>query len=189
MIHPREEQLALYSTGDLDPDALERIAAHLDECLRCRECADQFYQLQQVLATPAAEPDAKDLQNVRRRVMENLPRGVERRWRFEWAIALAALIALVIFLNRSLHSPAPLPVVPAQPVAAALLAQLPSSPIAIKELAMPRRASPRAPGLGSIALVARPDREPLIKIATTDPKIVILLTPSSPNEERTESNE
>lgn len=192
MTHPREEELALYSTGDLGRGALDRIASHLELCPRCRESLAQFQRLEHMLAAPAPEPCAADLQEVRRRVMFALPGASQPRWRFDWGLkelaAAAALIALVLFI-RNLYSPARLPVEPAKPVSIELPAALPPSPLALRNVNLPRARRPRAPGVRSIGLVTRPDRGPLIEIATTDPHVIILLPAAPQNEERTQSNE
>jgi hypothetical protein len=195
MKHPREEELALYSTSDLEPAALSRIAVHVNGCPRCRECLAQFEQVERVLAGMAAapeawEPESGDLQEVRQRVMLALPVAHKPRWRIEWALAAATLLALLVLLSRNSHSPVEPHTNLANSPLLQMPGQLPSSPVAVTDLAAPRpRRRLLAPGLRSIALVTRPDRQSLIRIVTTDPNVVILLPANPQNDERTESNE
>ncbi|HEX3681234.1 MAG TPA: hypothetical protein VHU83_01745 [Bryobacteraceae bacterium] len=182
--HPGEDALALYSSGDLEAGDLRSMAEHVRGCAECRACLAQLQRVDGILAAMASEPSAEDLLEVRQRVMCALERTRKRRAGFEWAAAVAALAALIVLLPHRERPPAEIPPVPAR------VAPVHAPAPAPKAVAVVRR-RPRllAPGLRSVALVTRPGEEPLIKIATSDPNIVILLPPDTQKDERTESND
>lgn len=187
--HPREEELALYSTADLDQSQLTRIAEHLDNCAGCRDCLARFEHVGQMLASVAAEPSTEDLLEVRQRVMHALDSTRKRHLGFQWAAAVAALAVLALLLHHKPHAKGEIYATAAKiatvqpPPVAPVRATVQTKPVV--------RRSPRlhAPGLRSIALITRPGEEPLIRIATADPKVLILLPPDPQKDERTESNE
>jgi hypothetical protein len=182
--HPCEEELALYSSGDLEAGDVRSIAAHVRGCAECRECVGQFQQVAGMLASGAGEPSAEDLLDVRQRVMLALEGTRKRRVGFEWAAAVAALAALVVLLPHRERRPAEISSVPARIAAVPVPAPVPTAVPIVR-----RRPRLRAPGLRSVVLVTRPGEEPLIKIATTNPNVVILLQPDTQDNERTESND
>lgn len=182
--HPREDALALYSTGDLEAGELRSVAEHVRKCDECRDCVAEFAPLEGTLASVAGEPSAEDLLDVRQRVMRALEGKSKRRIRFERAAAVAALVALIVLLHHRERPVAEIRSIPAR------IATVHAPELAPKAVAVVRRRPRlRAPGLQSVALVRRPGEEPLIKIATSDPKVVILLQPDTPKDERTESND
>jgi anti-sigma factor ChrR (cupin superfamily) len=182
--HPREEALALYSSGDLEAGELRAIAEHIRGCAECRECVARFQQIDGMLANGAGEPSAEDLLDVRQRVMRALEATPKRRIGFRWAAAVAALAALAVWLQ---HRERPATEIHSIPARIATVRAPEPAPKAVPM--MQRRHRLPAPGLRSVALVTRPGEEPLIKIATSDPKVIILLQPDTPNDERTESND
>ena len=184
--HPSEQTLALYSTGDLEESELRSITDHVAACEACRDCAGQFAQMQQMLMHAAVEPSAGELLEVRRRVIGALEG--RRQWRiaFQWAAAAAALVALAVLLHpkhrsASLVPPAPKIAIVQPPLVA------PAPIISAQRVLVKHR--PRLAGMRSVALVTRPGEEPFMKIATTDPNIIILLPPDAQNQKRTESND
>ena len=182
--HPREDALALYSTGDLEAGELKPVAEHVRECDECRDYVAEFARLEGTLASVAGEPSAEDLLDVRQRVMRALEGTTKRHIRFEWAAAVAALVALLVLLHHRERPVAEIHSIPAR------IATVHASEPAPKAVPVVRhRPRLRAPGMRSVALVTRPGEEPLIKVATSDPKVVILLQPDTPNNERTESND
>ena len=185
--HPSEEAVALYASGDLEAGELNSIAEHVRDCAGCRECVARFQQVAGVLASDAGEPSAEDLLDVRQRVMRTLESTRRQRISFRWAAAVAALAALVVLLRHREHPAAEIHSVPA--TVATVRAPAPAPAVKAAAVVVRHRARLRAPGLRSVALVTRRGEEPLIKIATTDPKVVILLQPDTQDNERTESND
>jgi predicted anti-sigma-YlaC factor YlaD len=182
--HPREEALALYSTGDLESNQLRSVTEHLADCELCRNCVAQFEQIEGLLARVTAEPPAKELQEVRQRVMAALHKNRRRRLYFEWAAAAAAIAVTALLLPHK-HS------VPVKPHTVAV-ANVPA-PRAVQAQEVPVvRHTPRrrrSAGLRSIALITRPGEAPSIKITTADPSVVILLPPETRQIERTDSDD
>ncbi|MGH9625332.1 MAG: anti-sigma factor family protein [Bryobacteraceae bacterium] len=169
--HVPEERLALYVSGDLEASGIRE---HLQTCERCRNIAAELEQTCSLLASVADEPAAENLAEVRRLVLGRLRRPRRAVWTWSAAAALAAGVALACFLEYPAEPPLP---------AAPQIAAVPAAPqeIAAQEpperRPQPRRADPTAvaPGIRSVALVSQPDGPPLIKIATTDPHVTILL--------------
>jgi len=143
-----------------------------------------------MLASVAGEPSAEDLLEVRQRVMGALGGTRKRRWSLQWAAGVAALAALVLLFQQKRHSgvemnrpPARTATIQHAPEAAELSRNF------VREIPVLRRGPHlRAAGLRSIALTG-PTEEAVIKITTSDPKVVILLPPDIQNDERTETND
>jgi hypothetical protein len=181
--HPREDALALYSTADLDERELTSIAEHVRSCAECRLSVGQFQQIAAMLPGVAGEPSPGDLLDVRQRVMRALERTRKQRIRWQWAPAVAALVALFVLLSHKER-----PMAEIHPIAARVATVHATLPAQKAVPIVRRRRRLGAPGLRSIALVMRPGEEPVIEIATSDPKVVILLPPTQ-NNEGTESND
>jgi|SRR5579875_3131167 len=187
--HLSEETLALYSTGDLEAHELRRAAGHVDNCAQCRTSLSQYERQQQKLAGVAAEPSPEDLSEVRRRVLRVLD-GRKKRvagWQAAAAVAALAVLALLVW-----HREPPREVHRAQASVAAVKTPVMQAPLRAPVQKIPtvhHQRRVRAPGLRSVALVMQAGKAPLIKIATSDPGVIILLPPDTTNDERTESND
>ncbi|HEX7362413.1 MAG TPA: hypothetical protein VF283_18120 [Bryobacteraceae bacterium] len=177
--HVPEERLAIYVSGDVEASGIRE---HLQICERCGQIAAELEQTCSLLASVGDEPAAEDLAEVRRRVLGRLKRRQRPVWAWSTAAAVATGVALACFLEYPAEPP-----LPAAPQIAAV-------PPALQEAAaqqpperrpQPGRAGPTrvAPGIRSVALVNQPDGPPLIKIATTDPRVLILLA----SDERTKT--
>lgn len=189
--HPSEETLALYASGDLDPRELAAAAAHMADCRECRATAGQFEALSRQLAEVPAEPSPEDLLEVRRRVLRSV--SSRKKWRagLQWGAGLAAAAALLLVLRPS-ERPRPGTRTPLRTVAVTPAPPMLSTPMhiaAARASAPPRKPRLRAPGLQSAALITRAGQAPLIKIATSDPNVIILLPPDTEDDERTQSND
>jgi anti-sigma factor ChrR (cupin superfamily) len=184
--HPREEEVALYSTGELDESERRAIAEHVAVCRECRECLAQFREMEHLLKSAAAEPSERELLEVRQGVAQALEGTRKRRVGFEWASAIAALITLIVLLGYQQRVDKVIP--PAPKIAVVHAPAIASAPSISAQRVLARR-RPRAPGWRSIALVTPPGEEPFIRIATADPKVIILLPPDARNQERKESND
>lgn len=183
--HVPEERLALYVSGDLEASDIQE---HLESCEQCRTIATELEQTCSLLASVAGEPAVEDLAEVRRRVLGRLKRRGRTVWAWSAAVGAAAAVALICFLEYPAEPP-----LPAAP-------QIATAPPALQEAVVQeptkRRSQPGrarltghknqaavAPGIRSVALVNQPTGPPLIKIATTDPHVLILLA----SDERTET--
>lgn len=172
--HVPEERLALYVTGDLEAGETERIYAHLEACVDCRAVAAEFGQTCSLLSGAPDEPEPETLEETRRAVLGRLQRRRNgRAWK--WALGAATAAAAIALACLTAYRPEPAPIAPPAPQIAAI-------PPAPRQLAAAQPARIRhrvhrrpAPGIRSVALIDQPHGAPLIKIATTDPNVVILL--------------
>jgi anti-sigma factor RsiW len=195
--HPCEEELALYSTGDLDAESLGAIAGHVGGCGECRERVAEFERIGQLVANLGSEREPEnfddDLNDVRQRVLNQVNTARAWRRRFEWAAAAAALIALAVLLHRE---PSPRVEMRSATTATAAMPNAvtatatarPDQRVSVVPVVRHKRAG-RSAGLRSIALITRQGNGDLIRITTADPNVVILLPSGSVSEERTQSNE
>lgn len=170
MEHIREEQLALYSTGDLAPGSEVAVTAHVQDCEMCRSAVSGFRETQSFLASALIDPAAGELVEVRERV--NVRLRERRAWHRRWAWPVGAAAALALILAGIERRPAVLPK-PVVPVAQLASPEMPRLQIPRLVLHTPR-VRHRDAGLRSVDLVARADQPALIKMTTADPNVVIL---------------
>jgi hypothetical protein len=189
--HPSEEELALFAGGDLYAGGISRVREHLLQCPECRETAERVghsmdFLQQTAEAIPLRE---QDLADVRGRVRAHLRRthGAPARWK--WLPVPAAICLGAIWLWRA-QAPKLIEIPAADP----LMSQVAIPPRSFPELvALPgptpplvrRHMSWARAGVRSVALVTRPGQAPVIRIATADPSVVVLLS----TDERTSSDE
>lgn len=184
--HVQENQLALYSTGDLDSSQVKYQEQHIAHCPACRERLAEFEHLQAIFLSLRAEPPPSDVREVRTRVMQAIQNESKPHRILKWAPAAAAAIA-VILLFRGNQSPATKN--PVRPPVVAVehapeAASWPSAPVHAVRAARRIHHRPAA-GLRSIALLTAANHEPIMKITTSDPNVIILLSPDSSPDERT----
>lgn len=182
--HVPEKRLALYVTGDLEAGEIERIGGHLNLCEDCPATVAELEETLSIVATVADEPQSEALLEVRNQVLSRLKQrqGLFQPWKWAAGAAAVAAIALVCFVG---YRPAvQLPAVPA-PQIETIVPALHSGIAAVRQPVPARHRTHRrpAPGIQSVTLIDQPDSAPLIKIATTDPNVVILLA----SDERTKS--
>lgn len=175
MEHIREEQLALYATGDLAAKDASVVAAHMQDCETCQAAIAGFREVQGFVAAALIDPAADELFEVRERVSAKLrerPAG-----RLQWAgWAAAAAVAVVALILIGVEYKPPITPKPAPAVAQLKPPEVPRLEIPQLRTAVlhKRRVRHREAGLRSVDLIARADQPPVIKMTTTDPNVVIL---------------
>ncbi|MBV9158070.1 MAG: hypothetical protein JO097_17525 [Acidobacteriaceae bacterium] len=190
-MHVPEEQLALYVTADVGADESEKIEKHLQICSECRQSLSDFELSQQMFRGFCTQPSQGDLLAIRENVMRRVASRRSSTWHWKWFAGLTtAGIAVLLFLSH----PAPVlnPSIRAVPAKTSLLARskAPALPPIrnVKVAHIARRHT--AAGLRSVNLIAQANQPSLIRIATSDPQVVILLQSAETKpEERTENNE
>jgi hypothetical protein len=178
--HVREEQLALYAWGDLPPQENSAVASHVGSCGQCQKVLAEFHEARSFVISALQNPGANELSEMRTRLTASLQlsQSSERRWAW-WGAGVAAALALFILP----HSFEKRPVVMkrAKPVVAPSLLResinsgptlrIPLTPIAASR---PRHLRPQKAGIRTITLITQADQEPMIKMTTADPNVVIL---------------
>ena len=187
--HVQENQLALYSSGDLDSSQLKHLELHIAHCQSCRDRLAEFRHLQTIFSSLRAEPSPSDVQDVRRRVMRAIQNESNPYRMVKWAPAAAAAIAAILLFQGNQK-----PVTRSQVPPRLAAVQHPEAPFPPSAPAHAVRAVRRihhrpAPGLRSIALLTSANHSPIMKITTSDPNVIILLPPDSSSDERTQTNE
>jgi anti-sigma factor ChrR (cupin superfamily) len=184
--HADENQLALYSTGDLDSSQLEYLEQHVAYCPACRGRLAEFEHIQTIFLSLRSEPSPHDVCDVRTRVMQAIQNRPKPHRILQWAPAAAAVIAAILLFLGNQEPVAKKRVQPPFAVVrqAPKAASWPSAPV--RAVRAVRRIHNRpAAGLKSIALLTAADRAPTAKITTSDPNVIILLPPDSSSNERT----
>jgi anti-sigma factor RsiW len=176
-----EEQLALYAGGDLSFDESSVVDQHLSGCARCNEILAAFHFTRQLLADAPVVPNDADLPDVRSGVLDRLRRR-HRQTRCIQVAALAASLALVSvpFVHREHASPhpAPVPVASVRPPTVPVPEVHPSEPIrraVIKPVRLRQREAKARPELRAIAFEPGSGDKAMLKLATADPNVVILI--------------
>ena len=181
MEHIREEQLALYAGGDLSSQENNAVATHLRGCAECQQVLAEFQETRGFVVSALQNPEIGELAEVRRRLAAELSRhqSKERRWAWWMAGATAAALALLILPHRFEKQPVvtlrPEPVITASAVPEKIhsepLGNVPHLHVAASRTV---HARPRKAGIRTVALIAQADQEPVIKMTTADPNVVIL---------------
>ena len=117
-----EEIIPLYVGGDLESAIADRVSAHLMTCQACERLAGQYRESQDWVRENAAPPfDDEFFEGVRSGVMAEismersrptLSRRIALSWRWDLAIAAAALILVIVglaFYTNHGHPSSPLP--------------------------------------------------------------------------------
>ena len=107
LTHPNEEELASFWTGTLSPDALERLAAHVDGCDRCATRMESlepaFLEYRRGLEliharTPRSPRPVPDLvKKMKEAEARRAPHRVAA-WRPAWVSGIAAVVAAITLL-------------------------------------------------------------------------------------------
>ena len=175
MEHVREEQLALYAWGDLPPQESRAVTAHLQDCGQCQKVLAEFHETRSFVTVSLQNPDASELSEVHTRLAAKLqPRQAsERHWAW-WATGVAAVLALLTLPHRFEHQPIPIQRTESlltENINPGPTIKIPLTPIAASR---PRRLRFQKAGIRAVALITQVDREPLIKMTTADPNVIIL---------------
>ena len=161
-----EERIALYAGGDLAPAEAPAVERHVAECAGCQLLLSGLRESMGLLREAHADPvEEAHLAAVRARVLSELERGANRRWRLGWvyAMAVAAMVLLMAVWPRSSKRVAV--TVPPAPVVA--VAQVPrAEPLlpAVRHRHRPRK----------VVVKAEKPAEPLVvKLLADDPNVII----------------
>jgi hypothetical protein len=154
-----EDRIALYAGGDLAAAEAQAVERHVAACAGCQSLLGGLRGSLETLRQAHGEPvDAAHYAAVRARVMGQLERGLDTRWRHAWVYAMVvAAVALTVAVwprpPESLLAPMQVQVQPAEPVAHPA----------------PHRMRPR-----KLAMKSPESAEPLVvKLYTNDPNVVI----------------
>jgi hypothetical protein len=174
--HIREEQLALYAWGDLAPQSYRAVADHLQTCDQCQRLLSEFQKTRSFIATSLQNPEANELSEVRTWLTAKLhsQQSSARPWAW-WATGVAAALVLLILPHTLEHRPS-VTQETEPPILVANLnpgptLQIPLTPIAASR---PKHLRSQKAGIRDVTLISQADREPVIKMTTADPNVVIL---------------
>jgi anti-sigma factor RsiW len=183
MEHVREEQLALYASGDLAPREDSALGAHLRSCRQCQRVLADFRNTRSFIESSLRDPEPEDLTQLRDRIATRLQQ--RSRWRtsdirLRWFPAGAAAMIALVIIGLSLTHRITVLQRPSQDVARATPVEktkaAPSIDAApVRGVAANHRHSyRRRDGIRSVAVIARANEPPVIRITTLDPNVVIL---------------
>ena len=166
-----EERIALYAGGDLAPAEAPAVEGHVAECAGCQLLLSGLRESMGLLREAHADPvEEAHLAAVRARVLSELERGANRRWRLGWvyAMAVAAMVLLMAVWPRSSKRVAV--TVPPAPVVA--VAQVPR--------AEPLLPDPQRYGVvefdekfKAVSVAEKPAEPLVVKLLTDDPNVII----------------
>lgn len=180
------EQLALYWSRDLGGDS-RAIETHLAHCGACRTALEELDRCQRLLARCGPEPSEQDRLALHNSVLSKIQSQPRRPRIWVWGTAAAAAALMLLLFRAFTREPRQSADLPRSSFVAVL------QPIRLTLPLPPRMAVPHRAirsGLRSVALITRSDAPPIVKMTTSDPKVVILLQIGNAQpQERTEINE
>jgi anti-sigma factor RsiW len=174
----REEDIALYLTGDLDPESIQSVRVHLDCCSECRARLSDFKRATELVAAAWAPPAEGDFHRLRESVRSALRQQKIGRARAVWAIAASVAAGTIVVFWQGAPS--------SQPNIGWVQEAALTTPAAPAPWALPNlhaRANTRqrthAPamdaGLRSVSLTTNSAGNPELRLTTADSNVVILL--------------
>ncbi len=180
MKHICEEQLALYAWGDSVPQDHHAIAVHLQSCADCRKRLSEFHEARSFTMSALLNPEAGELSKVRTRLAAKLqPQQVRvKPWAW-WGAGVAALALLILPRSVQKTEPITAPSVLTESIPPGPTIQIPLTPVAASRS---RRLRSQKAGIRAVTLISQADREPVIKMTTADPDVVILWQSSEETE-------
>ena len=176
MRHICEEQLALYAWGDLPSQESSVITSHLQDCDSCRKALAKFQEMRGFIAASVHNPEADELSEVHTRLIAELQvqQSNARPWAW-WGAGVAASLTLLLLPHFFEHRPS------ATPITESLILtenmdpgptlQIPLTPITASH---PKHLRSQKAGIRSVTLISQTDWEPIVKMITADPNVVIL---------------
>ena len=165
-----EDRIALYAGGDLAAAEAQAVERHVAACAGCQSLLGGLRGSLETLRQAHGEPvDAAHYAAVRARVMGQLERGLDTRWRHAWVYAMvvaAVALTVAVWPRPPERLLAPMPPAPVAPVAQVQVQVQPAEPVAHPA---PHRMRPR-----KLAMKSPESAEPLVvKLYTNDPNVVI----------------
>ncbi len=172
----REEDLALYSSGDLDAERSAELRLHLAACADCRQTASDLKWTAQFVAAPFGPPSKEDLGHMREAITAGLRK--QQRSRREWPLWSAAAAVLLVtgivvpaLVQRGRERPV-LEQTASQE--SSLAVTLPAARWTFPNLNFSRRPVAEA-GVRGVSVMANSSGKAELRLATADPDVVILL--------------
>lgn len=171
MKHIPDDELALYAGNDLDA------TPHLNECAECRGKLEEFRAAGGWLKRMAAEPSEEQLEALRHNVLRAVSRRKRMPWPYAAAAAAAVAIAVLLVSRHTVIQPAPNSVT--------AVAQTPTRSLALIDLGpLTQRPHRRVKGHApAMTLLANHGPDPVIKLRTSDPHVVVLWVMNTNSEE------
>jgi anti-sigma factor RsiW len=178
--HVREEQLALYARGDLPSWESKAVTTHLQGCSQCQKALTEFYEIQNFVTRSLQDPGTSELSKVRIALAASLRPQQDggRHWAW-WGAGVAAALALFVLPRSFEHQPIVMerakPITAASALPQSIIPgpaiQIPLAPVAASR---PRHVRSQKAGIRAVTLITQADQEPVIKMTTADPNVVIL---------------
>lgn len=175
--HISEETLALYVGGDIASNRRGAIDAHLEVCDECRTSLSEFRHSQALFSGTFRDPAWNDLVELRQRIAGRV--AGQQPYRRQWPVYAAAAATVALCFLFSIYK-RPAVTYRAPTITAGLTPPAQSEPKMVARapqlhlhLAQVKYRRP-APGIRSVALITRADQPPVIRIATSDPNVIIM---------------
>lgn len=192
--HPGEKILALYLHADVNSRERAALSAHLELCSRCQAVVADLRAAHALFVGFFGQPADEDVECVRQRIRNGLPKLQKNRPQsWQWpglaAVFAAMLCTVVISLTMGKHSSkeAAPKAPPLQNVALIprVLPDLVFSTEPVSHLSSHPKQRGRDPGFRTVSFVSRSDGSSELRLTTADPNVIILLEPA----ERTDLHE
>jgi hypothetical protein len=163
-----ERWAALAASDDLGEHERAELAAHLDQCEKCRTAVVDFSRMEADLASlknDVLDPDVYAA--IRQGVLDRIPN--QRNWHVAAALALAAALILVTLAIWSEHRSqvAPLPIQPPP-----LQVSAPPVPAIVPAVEHRAKSAPRRHR--RVDINPSPEYPLVVKMLTDDPNVVII---------------
>jgi anti-sigma factor RsiW len=162
-----EDRIVRYVGGDLAADDAAAVDQHLRACANCAELARALEDDRAWLASRPPETANVDFAAIRREIRREITRPW---WGWKWLTAAAAATLLAVGVGITMRrTPAPPKIVP---IVAQVTPVTPDQPVtaAIRRAPAHRKVRPRPP-----RIAPEPDSQVVIRIATRDPNVTIIL--------------
>jgi hypothetical protein len=173
-----EEQLALYTSSDLNPEEGAGVSEHLVKCAPCRQTLADLQLSLQLFAEISVAPNSEDLRSLRNDVMQRLRKNRSQS-RSVRAAAIAASLGLLIaplLLRDKAHDQRANTVAHLQSLAPPPIPSFnPPDLVPVRPVYYRVRKHNSVAGLRAVAFNTRPEGRPELRISTADPNVVILL--------------
>jgi hypothetical protein len=199
VIHPTNQQLALWVGGDLDASESNQVLIHCQSCPHCQQLTADLSATREWLTSVAVDPAEEQVRSLRERVLAS-PRAPVRRLAFGtylglgFAAVLGILFALIVPV-RLIQRPTDSRINVSKPDrenpshAAERSPQLPvrAAVKPARRVNRELRSTPQVPSVDALSIVAGRG-QPVLRIQTNDPNVLIywLISESSKQELRNE---
>jgi hypothetical protein len=181
MNHIDERMLALLDSGDVDAQTAAAAESHLSECSSCQALSANFAANGRWLQSLGTEPGADELAMLTAGTLSRIEarRQPQKLWLAASSVAAALVLGALVFAWRP-RTPVAEPPTVAQispPRAAHAVHPMPKMTKvepAVRRVRARVRAQRDPPRLESVSLISQKDGQPILKMKTNDPNVVIL---------------